>query len=165
MTLSAISKAPSNLRSISCWLMPTSWWEYSTLMPKSCSARIVSRLRVGGVPEVEVLELWAAEEVVEAHLASPLQRPAQDVSWIADVRVAIRCLDVAEHPGDRGLLRAPGEDLEGRGVGQGDHVRLLDILVARDRRAVEAHPPFQSVLELADRYREALQRPHDVREP
>src|SRR4028118_1209294 len=29
--------------SISCWLGPTSWWEYSTSMPKRSRARTVSR--------------------------------------------------------------------------------------------------------------------------
>src|SRR6185312_1202951 len=46
-----------------------------------------------------------------------------------------------------------------------DHVRLLDRVEARDRRAVEAHAVVERVFELADRDREALQVALDVREP
>jgi hypothetical protein len=76
----------------------------------------------------------------------PLQRAPQNIARIADVWVAARNLDVADHASRRRILRAPGDDLERRGVGGGDHIRLLDVLVARDRGPVETHTIVQGVL-------------------
>src|SRR5262249_54050340 len=63
------------------------------------------------------------------------------------------------------LLRAPGQDRERRGVGQRDHVRLLDRVEAGDRGAVEAHPALERVVELERVDREALELAEDVGEP
>src|SRR5215210_1453943 len=109
-------------------------------------AAVVQGFGAGGVPEVEVLELRPAEEVIEAHLAGALERPSQDVARVADIRVSVRRPDIADHAGRRSLLRAPRDRLERRSVGHGDHVRLLDVLVAGDRRPVKAHPAIQRIL-------------------
>ncbi len=95
-------------------------------------AAVVEGLCAAGVLEVEELQLRSAVERVEAHLVGPLQRAAQDVARVAHVRVAVRRLNVADHAGRRLLLGAPGDHLERGGIGHGDHVRLLDVLVARD---------------------------------
>ena len=51
------------------------------------------------------------------------------------------------------------------GIGDRDHVGLLDRVEAGDRRAVEAHPVVQRALDLGRRDREALEVALDVREP
>ncbi len=52
------------------------------------------------------------------------------------------------------------------GVGHEDHVRLLDLLEASDRRAVEAEALRELFLvELADRHREVLHQAGEVTEP
>ena len=50
-------------------------------------------------------------------------------------------------------------------IGDRDHVRLLDRVEARDRRAVEAHPVVERRLDLGRGDREALQVPLEVGEP
>jgi hypothetical protein len=55
--------------------------------------------------------------------------------------------------------------LEGRRVGAGEHVRLIDAGEAFDARAVEAHALFEGLLQFFHRDGEALERADDVREP
>ena len=122
-------------------------------------------LRLGGA-EVEELELGADVVGVEAHLLGPLHRPLQDPARVALVGAAAGDADVAEHARDRVLvLGAPGDQGEGRGIGHGDHVRLLDRVEAGDRGAVEAHAAVEGVLELGGVDREALQLAEHVGEP
>ena len=119
-----------------------------------------------GRAEVEELELGADVEGVEAHLLGPFERPLQDPARVALVRFAAGHLDVAEHPRHRVLvLRPPGDQGEGRGIGHGDHVRLLDRVEAGDRGAVEAHAALEGVLELGGVDREALQLAEHIGEP
>jgi hypothetical protein len=47
---------------------------------------------------------------------------AQHVAGVALERLARQVLDVAEHPGDRGVVAPPRQDLEGVGIGHGEHV-------------------------------------------
>ena len=117
------------------------------------------------VLEQEVLELRADVEGVEAHRARALERSAQDVARVALVGRALGREDVAEHPRDALLVRAPREHREGRGVGHGDHVGLLDGVEAGDRGAVEAHPALEGVVELGRVDRERLELAEDVGEP
>ena len=57
-----------------------------------------------------------------------------------------------------------GEDLEGRRVGPGDHVGLLDAREALDGGPVEAHPVLEGLLELGRSDRERLEETLDVGE-
>jgi len=85
--------------------------------------------------------------------------------WSALVGRALGREDVAEHPADPLLLRAPGQQREGPRVRLGDHVRLLDRVEAGDARAVEAHAVVEGVVELLGIDRERLQVAEDVGEP
>ena len=60
---------------------------------------------------------------------------------------------------------AHGQQLEGVGVGHGEHVALLDPGEAVDRRAVEGHALLEGVLQLGRGDGEALQLTEDVGEP
>jgi len=101
-------------------------------------AALVEGLGGLAVAEEEVLELGADVEDVEAHRPGPLNRAAEDVSGVPLVGRPLWCEDVAEHPGDALLLRAPGKHGEGRRVGHRDHVGLFDRVEAGDRGSVEA---------------------------
>jgi hypothetical protein len=72
---------------------------------------------------------------------------------------------VAEHPRGPGVLAAPRQHLEGRGVGLGQHVGLVDPGEALDGRAVEADPLGEGTLELGRGDGHRLQRPEHVGEP
>src|SRR6185436_9549587 len=117
------------------------------------------------VLEVEVLELGADVERVEAHVVHALERAAQDVPRVALVRRPLRREDVAEHPADALAVGPPRQHGERRRVGHRDHVGLLDRVEARDRRAVEAHAALERVVELRDVDREGLELAEDVGEP
>jgi len=57
---------------------------------------------------------------------------------------------------ERGDLEE-GIDVRGSGVGDQEHVGLLDLLIPADRRSVEPEPVDETVLgQLGDRYREVL---------
>ena len=130
-------------------------------------AALVEHLGALGVAEQEVLELGADVEVVEAHLVGALDRAAEHVPRVALVGLALGGEDVGEHARDAAavLLRAPRQHVEGRRVGHGDHVRLLDGVEAGDRAAVEAHAALEGVVELGGVDAERLQLAQDVREP
>ena len=173
-------------RSISCWLGESSWNEYSTGMPIASSVWIV-RLRsvagdVGG-GEVEVraaVERHGAAVVVgseveelhlrgdverEAPLAGPVEVAPQHLAGVALEGRAVEVEDVAEHPGLGRVRVGPREQLEGVGVGPGEHVALLHPGEAVDRRAVEGHALLEGVLELGGGDGEALQLAEHVGEP
>jgi hypothetical protein len=73
--------------------------------------------------------------------------------------------EIAEHPGRHLVLATPGQQLEGAGVGAGEHVALLDAAEAVDGRAVELHALVERVLELRGGDGERLQLPEHVGEP
>ena len=80
-------------------------------------------------------------------------------------RLAIRSVDVADHPGD--LLAsgvAPGKHSEGGQVGTEIHVRLLDADEAFDRGAVEHDFAVQRVAKLTIGDLDVLDGPEDVGE-
>ena len=114
--------------------------------------------------EVEELDLRPRVER-EALLAGAVQVALQHVARVALERLAREVLDVAEHPGDRGVVAAPRHDVEGVRVGHREHVGLLDPAVALDGRAVEGHALLERALELGGRDGEALERAEDVGEP
>ena len=127
-------------------------------------AAVVEHFRLGpGVPEVEELELRGGVEVVP-HLGGPAEVSLEDYPRIARKRLAIRGCDVAKHPGHL-LLRAPGKDAEGRGIGSGQHVGLLDAGVAVDGRPIEGHALLERHLQFCGADRDRLEEPLDVGEP
>jgi hypothetical protein len=65
----------------------------------------------------------------------------------------------------RATASSSGKQREGGRVGHRQHVGLLDRVEAGDRGAVEAHPAFEGVVELAGVDRKALQLAEDVGEP
>ena len=89
----------------------------------------------------------------------------EDVPRVGVRRRAVGHLDVAEHPGGRRPLTAPRQDLEGRRVGLGEHVRLVDPGEALDRRAVEADALLEGPLELGRCHRHRLEVAQHVGEP
>ena len=64
-----------------------------------------------------------------------------------------------------GLGVPPRQHLEGRWIGMGHHVGLVDPGEAFDGRAVEAHPLGERPLELGRRDRDRLQEAENVGEP
>ncbi|MEI2827524.1 MAG: hypothetical protein V9F04_14890 [Dermatophilaceae bacterium] len=84
---------------------------------------------------------------------------------VARERRAVGVGDVADEAGDgaRGAV-APRQDREGVRIGAEVHVRLLDPLVAADRRAVEHELVVQRLLELLDRDRDVLHVPVELGE-
>ena len=126
-------------------------------------AALVQRCRVVDALEVEVLELRSDVER-EAQVRRALQLALQHAARVSVERRSVRVVDVAEHPG-HGLLRLPRDQLERRGVGDRDHVGLLDPAEPLDRRAVEAHALGERALELLRGDRERLQEAEHVGEP
>ena len=121
---------------------------------------------LGSVGGLEDEELHLGRRVEgEPLLPGPVEVPLEHVAGVALERVARQVLDVAEHPGNRGVLAAPGDDLEGARVGKGEHVGFLHPGVALDRRSVEGHAFFEGALELGRGDGEALEGPEDIGEP
>ena len=69
------------------------------------------------------------------------ERPAQHVPRVGPARRPVGHLDVAEHPRGARRLAAPGQHLERRRVGLGEHVALVDPREALDRRARRSRSP------------------------
>ncbi len=127
-------------------------------------AGAVERLHLLAGARVEELHLGPDEER-EALLPGPLEVALQHVAGVAVERVAREDLNVAEHPGDRGLGVAARQQLEGVRVGFGQHVGFLDPAVPLDRRAVEGHALLEGDLQLGRRDLHRLQEAEHVGEP
>ena len=128
-------------------------------------ARRVVVLVVAHVVEDEELGLGAdVAGVGDAGRPQVLGRLARHVAGIAAVglageRVVDEAVDRQRLPG------AEGVDERGVGVGDQDHVRLLDLLEPADRRAVEAHALVEQLgRELAGRHREVLHQARQIAE-
>ena len=117
---------------------------------------------------VEDVELGFRPEVRGVGEAGRLQVRLgllHDVARVARVRLARERIAHVRVDVQRGVL---AERIEHRGVRIGDqeHVRLLDLLEAADRRAVEAEAVLEHVLgELVRRHREVLHQTRKVAEP
>ena len=111
-------------------------------------ATVVEHLGRMLVLKVEELELGPDVENV-AHIERALDLACEHLAWVALEGLAVRRADVAEHAPHRVALRAPREHLEGRGVGEGEHVAFARSAKALDAAAVEAHAVLEGVLELA----------------
>ena len=95
--------------------------------------------------------------------ASTLRR--MHVARIAGIGSPVGPDDVAEHRRDEFAALTPRQYLQGRRVGERDHVGLLDAGEALDRRAVETHSLGHRELELVDGDDEGLEEPEHVGEP
>ena len=127
-------------------------------------AALVQRFGAGGVLEVEEFDFRRDVEG-EADLRGASEDALEDPAWVAFERFAARDLDVAEHAGDGLFARAPGEDLEGGGIGHDDHVRLVATGEALDRGAVEGDAVGEGVFQLLDGDGDGLEHAEDVGEP
>src|SRR5690606_29743297 len=78
---------------------------------------------------------------------------------------AVEVLDVAEDAGGRAVGLGPGEQLEGGGVGTGQHVGLLLSAEAVDGAAVEGHALVEGALQLGGADGQALEGAEHVGEP
>jgi len=108
--------------------------------------------QVGGIVGSGQVEVSAAVLGLRAMLileVEELQISLQDVPGVTLVGAAVGIQDVAEHPGHGVLLLPPGDELEGGGIGLGDHVGFVDAGKALDGGAFKAHAlgesPFQLV--------------------
>ena len=81
-------------------------------------------------------------------LAGPVEVAAQDLAGIALEGRAVVVDDVAEDAGRHVVGLVPREQLEGVGIGDGEHVALLDPAEAVDGRAVEVHTLVEGGLQL-----------------
>ena len=116
------------------------------------------------VVEVEVLD--ARADVQDVALRVRLAEDALEAgARVALERLARGRLDVAEHARDALLLWPPRQNLEGCGVREGEHVRLLGRDEALHGRAIEADALLERLLQVLGGNREALEFAHDVREP
>ena len=127
-------------------------------------ASLVQRHRLDVVVKVEVLDLGANVKDV-ALAVGALEDAFEATTGVTGKGLAGRRADVAEHARHAALGGAPGQELEGLGVGEGEHVGLLETSKAINRRAVEANALLEGLLELLGRDRERLQRAQDVCEP
>ena len=100
------------------------------------------------VLEVEELELGPDVEHV-AHVERTLDLAREHLARVALEGLAFGRADVAEHATDGVAFGAPRKHLEGRGVGEGEHVAFPRAAKALDAAAVEAHAVLEGVLELA----------------
>ena len=97
--------------------------------------------------------------------AALVEGPLEHVPRVGEARRAVGQLQVAEHPRRAGRVAAPRQDLEGRRVGLGEHVGLVDAGEALDGRTVEADALGEGALELRRRDGHGLERAEHVREP
>ena len=118
-----------------------------------------------GCGEVEELDLGGGVEG-EALVPGPLEAAPQHVAGVTLERGPVevgRCRRTPGPPPRR--RRGYGQELEGLGVGAGQHVALLDPAEAVDGRAVEGHALVEGVLQLGRRDVEGLGGAEDVGEP
>ncbi len=113
------------------------------------------RARVLGLQQVE-LDLGVGV-AGEAHVRGLGQVALEDVARIRGGGFAVGGQDVAEHPGRRLRLAAPGQDLEGGGIRLGQHVGFEDAGEAFDRGAVKAQAFLEGPLNLGRGKRHGLQ--------
>ena len=87
-------------------------------------AHVVERFGRVLVGEVVILQLGTHVEQVAGFLGL-VEHTAQGIARVAGEGLAIGCAHVAEHTGDAVVTRAPRQNLEGRGIGEREHVGFL----------------------------------------
>ncbi len=116
------------------------------------------------VGEIEVLQ-FRSQITGVAFLRGLGQHALQGIAGVARIGGAVGLQDVAEHPGHGFLFRAPGQDLEGGGVGLGDHVAFFNAGKSLDGGPVKAHPLSHGLFQFGRANGKAFQHPQDVGEP
>ncbi len=76
------------------------------------------------------------------------QDASQHIPGVSFIGTTIRLQNVAEHPGNRSVFGSPGEELEGGGIGFGDHVALFNPGKPLNRRAIKPHSLCQGLFQL-----------------
>ena len=127
-------------------------------------AHVVERLGGVLVGEVVILQLGTHVEQV-AGLFGLVEHAAQGIARIAGEGLAIGSAHVAEHAGDAVVARAPRQDLEGRGIGEREHVGFLRRGKALDGRAVKANALLKSDLEVLGADGKVLEAAENVDKP
>ena len=128
-------------------------------------ARVLVLVEASRVEDVELRFGPDVDGVGDARALDVLLRLLRDVARVAGVRLARdRVFDVTVD-GERRVLAERVDDRRVR-VGDQEHVGLLDLLEAADRRAVEPVALVEAVRrQLVDRHREVLHEPGEVTEP
>ena len=124
----------------------------------------VERHGIHIIVKVEVLDLGTHVEDVALAIRA-LEDALEASARVAGERLARRRADVAEHTRHAALRGAPRQKLERLGIGEGEHVRLLEASKAVNRRAIEANALFERLFKLLRRDRKRLQRAQHVCEP
>ena len=127
-------------------------------------AALVDDLGLLGCLEVEVLELGPHVEV-EPQVGGALELPSQDPAGVALVGLELAVQDVAEDEGRALLVLRPGQHTQGLPGGHRDDVRLLDLSVPGDRRAVEGGAVLHDAVQLGLGDLDHLEAAQDVGEP
>ena len=116
------------------------------------------------VGEVIVLQLGTHVEQI-ASLLGLAEHAAQGIARVAGKRLAIGSAHVAEHAGYAVVARAPRQDLEGRCIGERQHVGFLGRGKALDGGAVKANTLLKSDLEVLGANGKVLEAAENVDKP
>ena len=127
-------------------------------------AHVVERLGRVLVGEVVILQLSAHVEQI-ASLLGLAEHAAQGIARVAGKRLAIGSAHVAEHAGDAVVARAPRQDLEGRSIGERQHVGFLGRGKALDGGAVKANTLLKSDLKVLGANGKVLEAAENVDKP
>ena len=127
-------------------------------------AHVVERLGRVLVGEVVILQLGTNVEQVTG-LLGLVEHATQGIARVAGERLAIGGAHVAEHAGDAVVARAPRQNLEGRGVGEREHIGFLGRGKALDGRAVKANALLKSDLEVLGADGKVLEATENVDKP
>lgn len=127
-------------------------------------AHVVERLGSVLVGEVVILQLGTHVEQI-ASLLGLAEHAAQGIARVAGKRLAIGSAHIAEHAGDAVVARAPRQDLEGRSIGERQHVGFLGRGKALDGGAVKANTLLKSDLEVLGANGKVLEAAENVDKP
>ena len=127
-------------------------------------AHVVERLGGVLVGEVVILQLGTHVKQI-ASLLGLAKHAAQGVARVAGEGLAIGSTHVAENACNAVMARAPRQDLEGRGIGERQHVGFLGRGKALDGRAVKANSLLKSDLEVLGANGKVLEAAENVDKP
>ena len=127
-------------------------------------AHVVERLGRVLVGEVVILQLGTHVEQV-ASLLGLIEHAAQRIARIAGEGLAVGGAHIAEHAGDAVVARAPRQNLEGRSIGECQHVSFLGRGKALDGGAVKANALLKSDLEVLGANGKVLEAAENVDKP
>ena len=117
----------------------------------------------GGLEQVELD--FGRGVAGEAHFGGLVEHALEHAAGVGGADFAVGGEHVAEHAGGDVFLTAPGQDLEGGGVGLQEHVGFVDAGEAFDGGAVEAQALVEGALDLGGRERDGFEGSDYVGEP